>query len=302
MTERGTGTWRLRAYAGRDPLTGSPIQEHRIFKGSEMAAGKALAALVTEVESRDLRQEPGQRRPAAGPVACPRRCDGQGPAQDGLRVPRRKIEGRIRPALGDVALAQLDAGTLDAWHQQWLALGLSPSTVPVYHPILSAACQQAVRWAMLDRAPTELASPPSPKPPTMRVPTPAQLAELIQAAEPADRVLAAAIVLAALTGARRGELVALRWSDVDLELGTVTIERGITVVGRQAVERLTKTHQSRRVALDDLGVGLLRRHWRFVTSRSELVESPLVEDPYVLSYQAHSGISVNPDTPIERAV
>jgi integrase len=50
------------------------------------------------------------------------------------------------------------------------------------------------------------------------------------------------------------------------------------------------------VALDPVGVETLRRHWRFVVERSKLVESPLVEDPYVLSYQAHCGTSVGPDT------
>ena len=43
--------------------------------------------------------------------------------------------------------------------------------------------------------------------------------------------MATAIALAALTGARRGELVALRWSDVDLEAGMIRIERALTVVG-----------------------------------------------------------------------
>ena len=45
-----------------------------------------------------------------------------------------------------------------------------------------------------------------------------------------------------------------------------------------------------------LGVEILRRHWQFVTDRSTLVESPLVDDPYILSYQAHSGTPISPDT------
>jgi integrase len=166
----------------------------------------------------------------------------------------------------------------------------------VYHSILSAAFRQAVKWGWLDRAPTERASAPTPKSPTMKVPTPAQLSKLVQTAEEEDPVLAAAIVLAALTGARRGELVALRWSDVDLHEGSVRIERSVTVVNGGAHEGPTKTHQARKVALDEIGVQALRRHWLFVTKRSRDVESPLVENPYVFSYQAHSGTRVNGDT------
>ena len=130
----------------------------------------------------------------------------------------------------------------------------------------------------------------------MKVPTPAQLARLVAEAEAADPVLAAAIALAALTGVRRGELCALRWSDVDLEAGTVRIERAITVVAKTAYEGPTKTHQGRRIALDEIGVATLRRHRAFVEQRSADVESALVTNPFVLSYQAHCGVPAGLDT------
>lgn len=299
MVERpeGSGTWRLRVYAGRDESTGSPIQVHRTFRGSKTAARKALAALVAEVEAQT---HPLDRDHATVGELLDRwleHIEGIGKARPKtLYEYRRKVDGRIRPVLGRRPLARLTAKELDEAYRGWLAEGLSPSTVRVYHSILSAACRQAVKWGLIDRAPTEQATAPTPRPPTMKVPTPGQLAALVQAAEDEDPVLAAAIGLAALTGARRGELVALRWSDVDLAAGSVTIERAITVVAGETIEGPTKSHQARRVALDPVGVELLRRHWRFVTHRSELVESPLVADPYVLSYQAHSGTPAGGDT------
>jgi len=162
--------------------------------------------------------------------------------------------------------------------------------------ILSAACNQAVKWGWIERSPVLRASPPSVTRTTMKVPTPAQLARLVAEAEAADPVLAAAIALAALTGARRGELCALRWSDVDLEAGTVQIERAITVVAKTAYEGPTKTHQGRRIALDEVGVATLRRHRAFVEQRSADVESALVTNPFVLSYQAHCGVPAGLDT------
>ena len=73
---------------------------------------------------------------------------------------KRKIEARIRPVLGNIKLAKLQADTLDAAYQQWLDEGLSPSTVHAYHAILSAACRQAVKWGWIDSAPTARATPP----------------------------------------------------------------------------------------------------------------------------------------------
>jgi integrase len=282
-------------YAGRDPLTDNPIQVQTTFRGTETAARKALAKLVTEVEEGKF----DKTKVTVGEMLDRwlAHVEAIGKARPKTVYEyRRKIDGRIRPALGDLRLTRLEPDTLDAWYQRWLSEGLSPSTVHIYHAILSAACRQAVKWGWLDRAPTDRATAPTPRSPSMKVPTPEQLSTIMDSADASDPVMAAAIALAALTGARRGELVALRWSDVDLELGTIRIERAVTVVDGVSIVGPTKTHQVRRVALDETGVQTLRRHWQFVTERSSLVESPLVDDPYILSYQAHCGTPVGPDT------
>jgi integrase len=130
----------------------------------------------------------------------------------------------------------------------------------------------------------------------MLVPTPDQLSTLVKAAEATDPVLSTAIALAALTGARRGELVALRWSDVDLDAGRVRIARSLTVAGGEQHTGPTKTHASRGLALDPLGVEVLRRRWAEMTDLAAQAESPLVADPYVLSYNANGAVPANPDT------
>jgi hypothetical protein len=112
----------------------------------------------------------------------------------------------------------------------------------------------------------------------MKVPTPAQLARLVAEAEAADPVLAAAIALAALTGVRRGELCALRWSDVDLEAGTVHIERAITVVAKTAYEGPTiseHAHLCQQCALSNHGATTacaVRDRW--VSRTKRVLRSP----------------------------
>ena len=57
----------------------------------------------------------------------------------------------------------------------------------------------------------------------------------------------------------------------------------------------TKTHQVRRVALDDVAVSVLTDRWDEMRALSEMAESPLVDEPFILSYQAHGGLPVSPD-------
>jgi len=297
MSERpkGSGTWRLRVYAGRDPDTDTPIQQSRTFRGTESAARKELAKLVAEVETRVF--EPNRATVGQLLDRWLAHVEAIGKARPKTVYEyKRKIEGRIRPALGDIRLDKLRADAIDAAYQRWLAEGLSSSTVAVYHSILHAACRQAVKWGWVDRAPTDQATAPKPRSPEMKVPTPEQVAKLVRSAEADDPVLATALALAALTGCRRGELCALRWSDVDLVQGRIRISRSLTVVGGKGHEGPTKTHQGREISLDDVGVGVLRQRWDYMQDLSERAGSPLAAVPYVLSFDAHGGRPVGPDT------
>ena len=194
------------------------------------------------------------------------------------------------------ATDKLGPDTLDAWYRTWLEEGLSPNTVHHLHAILSAALNQAVKWGWIDRSPADRSSAPPLRQVPMTIPTPEELNKLHRSAAGIDQILAAAVALAALTGARRGELAALRWSDVDLVAGRLRIARSLTVVHGTVHVGPTKTHQVRDIALDPIGVGVLLDHWDYVSGLSEQAGSPLIEDPFVLSYNANGGISVGPDS------
>jgi integrase len=293
MRERSPGHWQLRAYVGRDPVTGKSRQVTRTFRGGQRAAAKALAALVTEVEAGKV-----SRTTATVSQLLDKWLEvGEWNQRPRTHYEnRRKIEGRIRPTLGDIQLAELRPDVIDAAYRGWLDDGLSPATVHKYHCILSAACRQAVKWGWIDTSPTSHSSPPRAVWSEMKVPTPAQVSALIKTAEEKDPVLAAAVALAALTGARRGELVALRWSDIDLAKGSVKISRSLTVALGERHLGSTKTRASRDVALDPIGVEVLNRRWAYIVDFSARTRSPMVADPYVLSYQANGAIPVNPDT------
>jgi integrase len=297
MRERSPGHWQLRAYAGRDPISGRPRQAARTFRGGERAAAKALAALVTDVET---------GRFNSSTATLSELFDKWLEAGEWTQRPRTlytnriSIDSRIRPMLGHIQLAELAPDVLDLAYRKWLEDGLSPATVQRFHGILSAACRQAVKWGWIDEAPTARSTPPRVEKSEMKVPTPAQVSALIEAAEDKDPVLGTAVALAALTGARRGELVALRWSDIDLVNGKVKIARSLTVARGKHHAGPTKTHASRDVALDQMAVDVLKKRWAFMVEVSDRTRSPIVPDPFVLSYQTDGAVSVNPDTVTHR--
>jgi integrase len=103
---------------------------------------------------------------------------------------------------------------VQGFYQDRLDAGLRASTVHKVHTILHKALARAVAWQMVPRNVTDAVEPPRPAPREMRPQSPAEARKLLDAAQ-GDR-LEALYVLAATTGMRQGELLALKWQDVDL--------------------------------------------------------------------------------------
>jgi integrase len=207
------------------------------------------------------------------------------------------IDKRIVPAIGKIRLDRLKASDLDRAYTRWLDEGLSPATVRKLHAIISSALHQAVKWEWIDRAVSELASPPSTKPTITRFIAPGELAELIQAARDVNPTLAMAISLGAVTGARRGELCALRWSNVDFDTSTLTIRQSLSVLkGPELALGETKTHQIRRLILDGGTIRLLE-WWR--DQQEDLAKRASVtldRDAYILTNDPRGRSPLLPNT------
>jgi integrase len=172
---------------------------------------------------------------------------------------RREIETRIRPDLGPIRLDQLTPKDLDDAYQKW-GKELSPSSVHRHGAVLAAALSQAVKWGWLAVSPALQATlPPQRAAQSLTIPDVDQIGQLIKGAT--DNTMKAAVALAFVTGARRGELCALRWSDIDLDAGVVRVARSLVEDSKgELVEKSTKTGRSRFVTLDARAVTLLKRH------------------------------------------
>jgi len=122
----------------------------------------------------------------------------------------------------------------------------------------------------LSANPASSATPPRIPTPDINPPAPHELARLFALAAEVDVDLADYILLAAATRARRSELIALRWPDLDLDKRSVGISRGIVLGDDGLVEKDTKTHAARPVSLDPTTVAAMTAHRARAEERARL--------------------------------
>ena len=161
---------------------------------------------------------------------------------------------------------------------------MSAATIRQIHAILSGAFATAVRWGWIERNPAMTAKLPRSRPRTATSPHPADVAKVIAAARASGQdPLALYLWLAAVTGARRGELCALHWADLDLQRGAIRIAHSYSVAGGTKVRKDTKTHQDRSLAIDEVTVAVLTEHRRAIAGQLGQVGVELPPDSYVFS-------------------
>ncbi|WP_211210873.1 site-specific integrase [Sporichthya polymorpha] len=127
---------------------------------------------------------------------------------------------------------------------------MANATINRIHFIISGTLAAAVRWGWIATNPASVAKKPRVPAPQPNPPTSEQAARILAAAWEVDVDWGTLVWLVMVTGLRRGELLALKWSDVDFDTETLVVRRGIVKVGSRVIEKDTKTHRMRRIALD----------------------------------------------------
>jgi integrase len=300
VRQRARGSWELRVHTGRDPLTGRKRYAHRTVKGTKRGAQAALARLVTEVS--DGVHAP-VREGTVGELL--ERWFDHGEADWSPTVVRsyRSIIDRVLlPRFGMTPLRRLRAADIDAFYAELRKRGganrarLSAASVRRIHSVLRRALGQAVKWGLLTANPAGNASPPREPRREASVPTARDVGRLIEAAQAVNPDLSCFLRVAAVTGARRGELCGLKWSDVDFRNCRLTIKRSVVVGPDNAMfEKETKTHASRRISLDAGTIELLRFHRRRCKHAAAAAEAVLSNDTYVFSHDVANRTPWRPD-------
>jgi integrase len=205
------------------------------------------------------------------------------------------VEKVVEPELGKVKLSKLTARHLDGLYAKLIARGLKPISVRHVHTLLGAALHQVERWGKVETNVSRRAEPPSVHGNQVQAPNPEVVRAIIAQAEKSEPTLAVLLFLAAATGAHRGELCALRWSDIDWKTGTLTVARSVYQTANKSwAEKGTKTHQVRRVALDDYTQGNLRRYRTDVEHLAEDLGLEVPDGAFIFS---RSPVGVEPIRP-----
>jgi integrase len=214
----------------------------------------------------------------------------------------KNLRVHVVPRIGAIPLQSLDAGHLNGLYSRLLVDGhaangggLSPRTVRYVHTILHKALADAVAWGRLARNLADAAKPPSmarAASPPPKAWTALQLRHFLESTT-ADPEWVPWLLLGT-TGARRGEILGLRWEDVDLEAATISISHSLTyLAGKITLDAPKTTGSRRRVALDAKTAAILRRH-KSRQAAHRLAIGPAWTNEWDLVFTDHLGRPVDP--------
>jgi integrase len=270
IRQRGRNSWQIRVYAGTDPETGRRRQLTRTVRGSKTQAQRelrdlaALANIGPRVGARTTLGELLDRWFAVNEPNW---------AATTVRNTRSIIDRQLKPQLGHVLVRELTTVMIDDFYASLRIDGavgrrpLSRGSVQRVHGVLHRALAQAMRWEWIWSNPAASASPPRLEPKEMRPPSPGEVARLLAHVAGIHLLFYLFLVLAAITGARRGQLLALRWVDLDFQRGSVSFQRALVEGPDGPVLAPTKTRRSHRVALDPATLQLLRDRFDEVAAK-----------------------------------
>jgi integrase len=255
IRQRSKGSWQIR-HEGPADSTGKRKYLSETVRGNKKDAERALRERLAVIENGGY--VPKQKETVA--QFMERWLTTYATTNTTLRTQQGyqgNIKRYIAPAIGNIELQRLTARHIQGMYADNLERGLSARTVLHTHRVLSEALSHGVRWGVLTRNVADAATPPRPQRHEMEM----------WDADTINRFLMAACVsrfhglyhLAVMTGMRRSELCGLRWDNVDLVAGKLSVTRTLQrILGKGTVEGQPKTGKSRRsIALSHGAVNLL---------------------------------------------
>ena len=322
-----SGSLRVKVYAGIDPLTSKRHYLTEVISpgpGADKEAKKARTRLINQVDE--------QRNPRTK-ATVNQLMDRYLELLDVDVTTRKSYEGyirnHIRPLLGELQVGKLDGETLDSFYtilrrcrahcsgqpfiehytadqhdcgdrcKPHACRPLKTSSIRQVHGCLSGALTRAIRWRWITINPLAQAEPPKAVKHDPDPPTPEQAAAIVNEAfrDPEWGVL---VWLAMTTGARRGELCAMRLNLLDLNKAVLSIKTSIAQDGAVTWEKDTKTHQQRRIALDKATVTLLRAYRKRCEADARDLSITLAPDGRLFSPSPDHSTWLKPSTVTQR--
>ena len=264
IRERSPGHWAI-VIDGRDEQAGKRKQRWHSFKGTKRQAQDECARLITEMKN-GTAVEPSRMTVAAFLERWIDHMQGQVSPRSHERY-AEIARKNLAPLLGGLMLTKLQPAHISQTYAKALASGrrdgqggLSPRTVTHMHRVLREALQQALRWQLLARNPADAVKPPKVERKQMNVLNTDATANLIEAARGSP--LFVPIMLGVRCGLRRGEVVALRWRNVDLDRGQISVIASAEQTEQGVREKEPKSGKGRTIVLSATEIEELRSHRR----------------------------------------
>ncbi len=251
---------------GIDPTTRKRKQQWVSVKGTKKDAEKRLSELLNQLDTGTF-MKPGKTTLAeylerwlkdyALPNLSPRTVEGY----------ETIIRCHLIPKLGSIPLGQVKPEHIQEYYSEMLSSGrydgkgsLNAVTVRQHHMVLHRALHMAVRWGLISRNPVDAVDPPRCRRPEMNVMNEGNIRAFLRVANSTPYYCL--FYLALFTGMRRSELLALRWHDVDLIFGQISVNRSLHHLrDNSLVFTATKTAKGRRtIALPPSAILILQEH------------------------------------------
>src|SRR5262245_30907054 len=266
IRRRGKASWELKYDIANVREDGQRRTQYRSFKGTKAQAQSELAKLLVAV---DEGAHVEASKVSVGQHVLSRLAQWKGSGRISPKTAERYeqlIRAQLIPFLGRVPLQRLKSRDVEACHTTLMtkgrqdgAGGVSARTISHVHKILSKALKEGVRHGMVVRNVATEEPPPRVEAEKMKILSAAQIKELM--AELAGQPMYAPAVTALFTGVRRGELLALRWDDVDLERKTMRVHASLEETKAGLRFKGTKTKSGEReLTLPDIVISTLRDH------------------------------------------
>lgn len=264
ITRRGKSSWRIKFDAGRDPLSGQRRYHVETVRGKRQDAEKVLTARLTAAEAGTLVE------PSKVTIAEALRTWLSGATEITPKTRERYeqlAEQQIIPHLGAVAVQKLKPAQVQTWHGILLQRGgkdgkpLSARTVGHAHRVLHRMLERAVTAETISRNVAHAISPPTIKAAEVNALNAGQMAAVLEKLK--GDALYPIVALALASGMRRGELLALRWQDLDFDQMTARVDRSLEETKSGLRFKAPKTRHGRRlISLPASTIETMRAHWK----------------------------------------
>jgi integrase len=289
MRQRSPGSWELAFDMGTD-ANGKRRQKFVTFRGGKREAQAELNRILADLQS-GAYVEPAKETVAQFLERWLRDYAKSSVTAKTLEGYENIARLHLAPVIGYHPLSKLAPVHIQEYYSRALEGGrrgggsLSASSVLHHHRVLREALQWGVKLQLLARNPADAVEPPRPERKEMRALDADDTRKLLEAVSGSR--LYTPILLAVTTGMRRGEILALRWADVDLVAATATVCQSLQQVRGELTLKQPKTARSRRVvSLPALAVDALIRH------KARQAETRLLLGP---DYRNLDLVNANPD-------